>query len=169
MANRKVDLPPELGISGDIYADALGQLVEKAANRWYDSQTPPVPDDRRQQMNGYRKNALQKKLVYKARPLNGVWASPPYLHNGSVPNIEALLSPVAERPTTFWLGHREYDPKRLGYQTDELSGGSLFDTTQPGNLNTGHEFDDGPTRPGRIGRKLSPDERNALIEYLKTL
>jgi hypothetical protein len=169
MANRKVSVPVELGISGDNFGGALGQLAEKAANRWYDSQKPPVPAEKREEMNGYRKNQLQEKLSYKARPLDGVWATPPYLHNGSVPDIEALLSPVAERPTKFWLGHRAYDPKRLGYRSDELSGGFEFDTTLPGNRNTGHEFDDGPNRPGRIGRKLSPDERHALIEFLKSM
>ena len=173
MANRKVSLPPELGISGDNFGDALGQLVEKAANRWYDSQLPPVSEEKRQEMNGYRKNRLQEKvddkLVYKARPLDGVWATPPYLHNASVPDIEALLSQVAERPRKFWLGHRAFDPKRLGYRSDALSGGFEFDTRLPGNRNIGHEFTDDKDRPGRIGRKLGPDERQALIEYLKSL
>ena len=169
LAARKVDLPPDLGISSDLFTKALGQLVEKTVTRWYDSQTTPVPENMRQEMNGYRENKVEAHAAYKARPLDGIWATPPYLHNGSVPTIEALLSPVAERPTKFWLGHREYDPVRLGYQTDELPGGFEFDTSLRGNRNTGHEFDDGPKRPGRIGRKLSPEERHALIEFLKTL
>lgn len=169
MANRKVSVPAELGISGDTFPEALGQLVEKAAIRWYDSQSRPVPPEKRKEMNGYRDNELQKDLNYKARPLDGVWAAPPYLHNGSVPDIEALLSPLAERPTKFWLGHRAYDPNRLGYRSDALSGGFGFDTTLPGNHNTGHEFDDGPARSGRIGRKLSSEERRALIEFLKSI
>lgn len=169
MLDRKVAIPPELGLSGDNFGDVLGQLVGKTVDRWYDSQKPPVPAERRHEMSGYRDNTLQEKLVYKARPLDGVWASPPYLHNGSVPTIEALLSPVRERPKTFWLGHRAYDPKRLGYRSDELAGGFEFDTTLPGNHNTGHEFDDGPERPGRIGPKLTAEDRAALIEYLKTL
>ncbi|MBS0519839.1 MAG: catalase family protein [Proteobacteria bacterium] len=169
MIDRKVVTPPELGLAGDNFGLALGQLVKRAVDRWYDSQQPPVPTERRHEMDGYRDNALQEKLVYKARPLDGVWAAPPYLHNGSVPTIDALLSPARERPRTFWLGHRDYDPKRLGYRSDALSGGFEFDTSLPGNRNTGHEFDDGPERPGRIGPKLSPDDRAALIEYLKTL
>ena len=124
-------------------------------------------------MNGYRPNGIVGNLGYRSRPLDGIWATPPYLHNGSVPNVEALLSPLAERPTTFWTGHREYDPKRLGYRFDELSGGFRFDTTKPGNHNTGHIFDEAPTdgtkMPGRIGRQLSPDDRRALIEFLKTV
>ena len=50
---------------------------------------------------GYRAPGAVAEAQYHAPPLNGIWASPPYLHNGSVPTIEALLSPYAERPTTF--------------------------------------------------------------------
>ncbi|MEI9986808.1 MAG: hypothetical protein WDN69_28785 [Aliidongia sp.] len=67
-----------------------------------------------------------------------------YLHNGSVPTIYALLSPAKERPAKFYLGRREYDPVNLGYQYGELSGGFEFDTTIPGNRNSGHEFDNAP-------------------------
>jgi mono/diheme cytochrome c family protein len=173
LAARRVALPPGLPITSDQYAEALRQLVGLAVDRWYDTQTPPVPPEKRDQMNGNRPNKVEGNLKYKSRPLDGVWATPPYLHNGSVPTIEALLSPLAERPKTFWLGHREYDPKRLGYVTDKLSGGFEFDTSQPGNRNTGHLFDDAPAdgtaMPGRIGRKLTPDDRRALIEFLKTL
>ena len=52
----------------------------------------------REQMNGNRPDGMRAPLSYKVRPLNGIWATPPYLHNGSVPNLYALLSPVAERP-----------------------------------------------------------------------
>jgi hypothetical protein len=107
--------------------------------------------------------------VYMPRPLNGIWATPPYLHNGSVPNLYALLSPVAERPTTFYLGNREYDPEHVGYRTGKFPGGFEFDTTIRGNRNTGHEFADSPNKDGVIGRLLTPDERLDLIEYLKTL
>jgi hypothetical protein len=170
MANRKVDVPAELGLTSDAFGEALKQVVANAVNRWYDSQTPPVPEAKRSEMDGFRKNRVQAKMEYKARPLDGIWATPPYLHNGSVPDVEALLSPVDERPTKFWLGNRAYDPARLGYRwSEEVSGGFELDTSLRGNHNTGHEFDDGPSRPGRIGRKLSPDERRALIEYLKSL
>ncbi len=170
MAKRTVKVPPELGLSSDKFGVALKEVVEKAVTLWYDNQKPPVSDEKRQMMNGYQKNVVQAPLAYKARPLDGIWATPPYLHNGSVPDIEALLSPARERPATFWLGNRAYDPVRLGYRSsEEVPGGFKFDTTLPGNLNTGHEFDDGPQRPGRIGRKLSPEERRAVMEFLKTL
>jgi hypothetical protein len=120
-------------------------------------------------MNGNRPNCLQAKMVYKARPLDGIWATAPYLHNGSVPNLWALLSPVNERPKEFCLGSRQFDPKNVGYETTCAEGTFKLDTTIPGNLNTGHEFKDGPKGSGVIGRFLKPEERWALIEFLKSL
>jgi hypothetical protein len=169
MLKRKVLVPEELGIKSDGFGFALGELVEKTVKKWYDSQVPPVPDAVRDQMNGHRNNGIQGLLAYKVRPLNGIWATPPYLHNGSVPNLYLLLSPVKERPTTFYLGHREYDPVNVGYLYDKLAGGFEFDTTKRGNYNTGHEFNDDRTNSGVIGRGLTPDERRELVEYLKTL
>jgi len=122
-----------------------------------------------EEWNGYRNNELLAPLAYKARPHNGIWATPPYLHNGSVPNLFALLSPVSERPTVFFLGNKQYDPVKLGLNTDPLKGASEFHTDLPGNSNAGHEFNDGPKRNGVIGRKLSEEERMLIIEYLKTL
>jgi hypothetical protein len=104
---------------------------------------------------------------YKARPLHGIWATPPFLHNGSVPNVWELLLPEERRSRTFWVGSREFDPVRLGFRSAKKTPGAfLFDTTLPGNANTGHQFrDDGG--PGVIGRGLTDDERWAIIEYLK--
>jgi len=190
MAKRKVWVPTDLNISTNDFGFALGQLVEKTTNHWYDSQTPPVSEDKRNEMNGYRPNGIQAPLGYKARPLNGVWATPPYLHNGSVPNLYALLSPVSERPKSFYLGRREFDPFCVGYQLrtkvpgpdkpdlrclgdqsssadDAFEGGFELKTAILGNRNTGHEFNDGSSA-GVIGRKLSVDERLSLIEFLKT-
>jgi hypothetical protein len=107
--------------------------------------------------------------VYKARPLNGIWAVGPYLHNGSVPNLFLLLSPKSDRPSKFWTGSKKFNPKEVGRDTSELSGGYLFDTSQPGNSNSGHEFNDGPRGDGIIGPKLSVDDRWALVEYLKSI
>jgi hypothetical protein len=168
LATRTVAVPPNLGITTDKFGFALGEMVEKTVTAWYDSQKPPVPAAERERINGDRPNKIQAPAAYKVRPLNGIWATPPYLHNGSVPTIDALLSPVSERPTKFYLGNREYDPVKLGYHTEELANGFEFDTSRPGNSNRGHEFNDGGG-DGVIGQKLPPEERKALIEFIKTL
>jgi cytochrome c5 len=119
--------------------------------------------------DGYgRKIGVQTKRGYKSRPLHGIWATPPFLHNASVPNVYQMLLPEERRSRRFWVGSREYDTVRLGYRRRKVPGAFLFDTSLPGNANTGHQFrDDGGV--GVIGRALSDDERFALIEYLKVL
>jgi len=176
MQNRTVVTPTSLEIknsSGEVvtsddFGDALRQLVSAVVTRWYDSQVPPTPSALREKMNGFRPDGIRAVLQYKARPLNGSWATPPYLHNGAVPNLYALLSPVAERPKTFYLGNREYDPVNVGYRTEEFPGGFKLDTSMRGNSNSGHEFNN-VLGKGVIGPLLTPDERHALIEYLKSL
>jgi mono/diheme cytochrome c family protein len=97
-------------------------------------------------------------LSYKARPLNGIWATAPFLHNGSVPTLYDLLLPPAARPKRFTLGRREFDPKKVGYVSDgEVP--FVVDTSVTGNGNGGHEY----------GVTLAEDDRWALVEYLKTL
>lgn len=95
---------------------------------------------------------------YKARPLNGMWASAPYLHNGSVPTLYDLLLPATDRPKRFAVGRTEFDPEKVGYVTDGESPW-VHDTSVIGNHNGGHEY----------GTTLSEDDRWALVEYLKTL
>jgi len=83
----------------------------------------------------------QAPPAYKARPLAGIWATPPFLHNGSVPNLYQLLSPAEKRDTKFLTGTKDFDPKNVGYVLKPLSErGFVFDTTIPGNSNRGHEF-----------------------------
>jgi mono/diheme cytochrome c family protein len=96
---------------------------------------------------------------YLARPLSGVWATAPYLHNGSVPTLWHLLHP-AQRPAKFIVGNREYDPAKIGYATG--GNGWTFDTSQPGNSNIGHAGD-------KFGTNLTEDQKAALLEYLKTI
>jgi hypothetical protein len=105
-------------------------------------------------------------LGYVARPLDGIWATAPYLHNGSVPTLDDLLKPEKERPVRFPLGHREYDPDKLGYVTDlakvpaaERPFVVMYDTDLKGNSNGGHLY----------GTDLSPSDRKALLEYLKVM
>ena len=190
MRNRRVWLPDGLPIASREFGPALGEVVERAVKRWYDAQPQPISAERRRAMNGFRENGIRAEPWYKARPLDGVWATPPFLHNGAVPNLYALLSPVAERPRTFKLGQRAFDPVCVGYRLTDLAaspsdpgagclapeagvGGlaALFslDTSLRGNRNTGHAFTgDGTGGAGVIGRALDPRERLALIEFLKT-
>lgn len=122
--------------------------------------------------NGYRAPEdpmVQAVAKYKARPLNGIWAAAPYLHNGSVPSLYLMLSPLSERPKKFWLGSKQYDPTHAGYKTEEIEGGYEYDTSKPGNFNQGHRFENGPRGKGVIGPALAVEERLALVEYLKSL
>lgn len=124
----------------------------------------------RPRLDGYGLPIGVRELrAYKARPLAGVWATPPFLHNGSVPTIYQLLSPQDERSTTFYKGTFEYDPRHLGFETAAFKNAFLFDTRVTGNHNSGHEFRAGQRGNGVIGRGLLPQERWALLEYLKVL
>ena len=97
---------------------------------------------------------------YAARPLYGIWAAAPYLHNGSVPTLYHLLLPPEQRPKTFALGAREYDPVKLGFvvATACTQEDCVVDTTRKGDGNGGHLF----------GTDLAESDRMALLEYLKT-
>jgi len=98
--------------------------------------------------------------VYIGRPLAGIWASPPYLHNGSVPNLYQLLLPASQRASTFKVGSRTFDPVNVGF--DGTNGTFDFDTSLPGNSNKGHEGH-------AFGTDLSDDQRHQLVEYMKSL
>lgn len=95
-------------------------------------------------------------FVYRAKPLNGIAFTGPYLHNGSVRTLTDLLTPPAERPSAFNMGSTEFDPVNLGY-IDE--GDFVMDTTVRGNSKDGHAY----------GTDLTNDEKQALLEYLKGL
>ncbi len=101
---------------------------------------------------------------YIAPPLDGIWATAPYLHNGSVPTLAALLE-SSERPE-FWERDFEnsldYDFEKVGWPyeiRDDASAENTFDTNLTGMGNQGHFYGDG----------LTVEERLQLIEYLKTL
>lgn len=111
--------------------------------------------------------ALAKKpqdfptLAYKARPLNGIWATAPFLHNGSVRTLYELLLPPGKRASSFKTGSIEFDPVGGGY-VDAFGPGKAFtfDTDQPGNANVGHDY-------GASG--FDDGQRYDLIEYMKSL
>jgi hypothetical protein len=142
--------------------------VTVATKNWYYDQMGFSPEERGIYDGFNRPNAVAFKMKYKAVPLDGIWATAPYLHNGSVRNIYDLLSPVNQRAKKFWVGLSDYDPILLGLGPKSNELGFEMDTIQTGNANWGHEFNN-TQGPGVIGRLLSHDEKMALIEYLKVL
>jgi hypothetical protein len=102
---------------------------------------------------------LKALTGYKTQPLMSIWATAPYLHNGSVPNLYQMLLPPDQRVKSFTVGNREFDPRNVGYECGPGEGLFNFDTTIPGNSNSGHTY----------GTGITDDERWDLIEYLKTL
>ncbi|WP_331303652.1 di-heme-cytochrome C peroxidase [Methylobacterium oryzae] len=139
--------------------------------------TDPAAHERARRCLG----ASNDLLRYKARPLNGIWATAPYLHNGSVPTLYDLLLPstmrvvargsdgapagTRTRPTSFPVGQREFDPRKVGYATAAAGARFTLETQTGdgvpilGNYNSGHDY----------GTDLPDDERYALVEYLKSL
>jgi hypothetical protein len=168
----KLDVEPKptepLDLSKMSVAKGLAYVTAFVRGRAY--QDANISPAERPEMDGFGLPIGVRELrAYKARPLAGVWATPPFLHNGSVPSIYQLLSPQDERATTFYKGTFEYDPGHLGYRTEAFANGFLFDTRITGNHNSGHEFRAGKLGNGVIGRGLQPQERWALLEYLKVL
>ncbi|ESQ12678.1 MAG: hypothetical protein N838_16530 [Thiohalocapsa sp. PB-PSB1] len=102
-------------------------------------------------------------IVYESRVMQGIWAAAPYLHNGSVPTLEDLLEPTAERPSSFQVGPA-YDPIKIGLAAEQTQFDYTYVTTDcddrdSGNSRCGHEY----------GTKLSEEEKKDLLEYLKVL
>ncbi len=169
-----------------VFGLALGAMVERTNEQWFEQNY--IPKQQRPDYEGNRPNCLQVGQGYKARPLNGVWSTAPFLHNGSIANIYDLLSIQSERPIFVQLGNQSFDTDKLGivqnkdvqslndtadlksYELTNDYGNGLFilDTREAGNHNTGHIFDN-VKQPGVIGRKLVEEEKLALIEYLKTI
>ncbi len=113
---------------------------------------------------------------YVAPPLDGVFITAPYFHNGSVPTLEGVLD-SSKRPTV-WVSNQsddDYDWDAMGWKNKPTDwrlfvfglrskfgigiGRGIYDTRRPGNSNQGHTY----------GDELTDDERRALLEYLKTL
>ncbi len=97
------------------------------------------------------------ELHYKARPLTGIWATGPYLHNGSVPNLRQMLW-IEERAEVFRVGCTEFDPEVVGYRQD-CEHATELDTRIEGNTNVGH----------LKTQTMTDHQRRALLEFLKSL
>ena len=97
-------------------------------------------------------------------PLDGLWLRAPYLHNGSVPNLRALLDPPAERPRSFWRGSDLVDPGNGGFVS--TPGG---DAQRAAHGATTRECPATPTRATLGHRPRPATDKDALLAYLKTL
>ena len=152
--NRAVNFAAKLGDRPfvDALAEALA-LVQKAAA----ADEGISPEELAKASRGPVTWRAEK--AYSSRPIAGVWATAPYLHNGSVPTLYDLLLPPTQRPKTFLTGSREYLPAKVGYRYDGSHGGEfLFDTEKDGNHSSGHTY----------GTTLTEEQRLDLLEYLKS-
>jgi mono/diheme cytochrome c family protein len=111
----------------------------------------------------YRFTHFRKTNGYANHPLDGIWARAPYLHNGAVPTLRDLLEVPENRPKTFFRGYDVYDQEKVGFVSNVPAERGrrffLHDTARPGNGNQGHLW----------GTQLTPDEKDALVEYMKRL
>jgi hypothetical protein len=110
-----------------------------------------------------KQSAPTTQYVFEARVMEGIWAAAPYLHNGSVPTLYDLLQPADQRPKAFKIGPA-YDKVKVGLAIEQTKFDYTLNTTDcsdrnSGNSRCGHEF----------GTQLPPEEKKALLEYLKTL
>jgi hypothetical protein len=128
--------------AGGIGTDPLLAFDVPRPERPFSIDVPVLPDLGRPHPGRVGRARIGVAWV-RAAPLTAVFATAPYLHNGAVPTLRALLEPARRRPVTFPLG----------------AAGFVFDTRLPGNRNTGHEF----------GTKLTPSEKDDLVAFLETL
>lgn len=160
-------LPPPLTGATELPAPVfLSILLSNAISASIADTQPPFSPAETAELIGYRLKApnlpayAPKNLfAYHARPLDGIWATAPYLHNGSVPTLYQLLLPPSKREQVFYVGSHDFDPKEVGFRSKPGPRAFKFDTRLPGNLNTGHYY----------GTDLTNKERWDLIEFLKTL
>jgi len=163
---------PELArAQGSLYAGYPPDADRAECREYVEDVCRPVQSDAdvqrfrrlRDQCYPARFQHFRKTEGYANQPLDGLWLRAPYLHNGSVPTLRGLLERQPMRPKVFYIGYDVYDFDDVGFVTSGPEAekyGWRLDTSVPGNDNGGHE--------GReYGTELSPDDKNALIEYLK--
>lgn len=140
--------------NGNSYADELGKILHETILNM-------VPEDDPLRAKVEKKGHWRATKKYAARPLAGVWATSPYLHNNSVPTLAALLQKPQDRPKEFYIGSLNYDVINVGYKDEPsvLPKAPKFNTELKGNSNSGHNY----------GTDLSDAEKRALLEYLKSI
>lgn len=145
----------EIELIGDIKTDRerLDSFTEELMDK-----LNTIGDRCRWQLRHFKKTHGYANML-----LDGIWLRAPYLHNGSVPTLRDLLKKPQNRPKMFHRGDDVYDWDNVGFRSNvpDEQGRKFFeyDTTLRGNGNGGHEY----------GTDLKDDEKDALIEYLKTL
>jgi hypothetical protein len=158
--NEAQNFPVPVKINGkDVpFPQAIQELIPKIEETYYKDFNISAAEQA--EWNHGRLPAVwEGRLVYSARPMAGVWATPPYLHNGSVLTLYDLLLPASQRPTSFQVGTRKYDTVHLGYVNETDPQRSFkFDTTVAGNHKSGHEY----------GTTLSETDKMHLLEFLKS-
>ncbi len=195
--NNAVDLIDNVEVKdgGEInFGLALGAMVQQTIDAWFVENG--ITDTKLiDAFEGGRPNCLQEGNGYKARPLNGVWATAPFLHNGSVATIRDLICLSADqRPNFVQLGNIDFDPVNVGLKQPENfaeeaaeykdnnqlytdDGFFILDTSIAGNSNSGHSFSDAydtnkhysKQDKGVIGPKFNDDECNAILTYIKSI
>ena len=110
-----------------------------------------------------KKPTATPSFPYESRVLQGIWATAPYLHNGSVSSLTELLTPSAKRASAFKVGPA-YDIETVGLATEQTKFNFTLKTTDcsdrnSGNSHCGHDS----------GTSFTPQEKKALLEYLKQL
>jgi hypothetical protein len=164
-------------------AEMLSAVVKNVIGRQVAAFSPPLDQQQLLELAGYHLpedkggRAPPNLIAYKARPLNGIWATAPYLHNGSVSSLYQLLLPDSEREKSFDVGGKDLDVKKVGYLPGKTGNRFKFNTVDtsgmpiPGNGNHGHSGKSHTATRSEDGqwRDFTDDERYQLIEYLKTL
>jgi len=158
-----------LGKKVQILKAGLASLfgIERPPVSFQSDEVPLTPEQVRDARRQFCTTTINPALAYKARPLDGIWATAPYLHNGSVPTLYDLMLPAAQRPKSFLLGTRDYDPVKAGYVTGAQASGNIFvfETQRggrpvDGNSNAGHDYG---------ASSMTDEQRWQLVEYMKTL
>jgi len=151
----------------DVGAEKVGQVTPAAEvstdRERLDSFTPELAKSMNTIGEGkpWRFSHFRKTDGYANMPLDGIWLRAPYLHNGSVPNLRALLNPPDQRPTEFFRAYDVYDWTNVGFVSSGAEAereGVKFSTKERGNSNAGHAY----------GTALDAASKAALLEYLKT-
>jgi mono/diheme cytochrome c family protein len=161
----------------------LTTVVRNVIGKQVAAFSPPLDQQQLLELAGYHLPedkggpAPPNLVAYKARPLNGVWATAPFLHNGSVSSLYQLLLPDTEREMSFDVGGKNFDVKNVGFLSSEAGNRFRFNTLDsagkpiPGNGNYGHSGNlyTATRAEDEQWRNFTDEERYQLIEYMKTL